>query len=302
MRAIAVAMPDTPGWYEARRFSIGASEAAAVCGLSKWETPMSVYLRKTGQIPEKIENVAMRMGKRLEPAIREEWSMLTGQSVVYPVPMYRHPDLEFVTATPDGLVGVNEGLECKATTGRNAGELGEEGTDQISTEWLIQAQQQCAVCDLTRVHFAVLIDGRDLRCYVVNRNEELIDALLTMNAQMWHRVINREPPDWDFSHPSTPEVIKALYNKINGESVELSDLKHLWIEYRQLGEQIKEMEARRDAVKAEVLAEMGEAEVGIVSGLGIEIVRSEVRGCTFEVNRKPYIAVRERQLHVKRKR
>lgn len=39
-------------WLEARRAGIGGSDAAAIAGLSKWKTPMSVYLDKLGQAPQ----------------------------------------------------------------------------------------------------------------------------------------------------------------------------------------------------------------------------------------------------------
>lgn len=302
--ANAIAMPDTPEWFAARTRSIGASEAAAVCGLSRYETPMSVYLRKVGITGDTVENAAMRMGKRLEQAIREEWSMLTHQEVDYPIPMASHPDHDCITATPDGLLSVSEGLECKSTSSFASSDLGEDGTDQIHQEWIIQAQQQMAVWHLERVHFAVLVDGRRLRTFVVNRNEKLIAAIVQMDLQMWDRITNRIPPDWDFDNPSTPNEVKAMFSQVSGETVTLGeDAADAWREYRELGEQIKTLDAARESRKAEVLAQIGNAGAGIIESLGIEIVRSEVAACSYEVNRKSYITARERKLsNVKRNR
>ena len=52
-----------------RKTAIGASEAAAILGLSPYETQWDVFLRKTGQAPEFSDSVYTRAGDALEPLI-----------------------------------------------------------------------------------------------------------------------------------------------------------------------------------------------------------------------------------------
>jgi putative phage-type endonuclease len=83
---------NTPQWLEWRKNMIGASEAAAILGVSKWCTPWQLYMRKLGLIPEQADNYAMGEGRRLEPKILEsynrEWGLnlkpVVIQSFEYP--------------------------------------------------------------------------------------------------------------------------------------------------------------------------------------------------------------------------
>ena len=62
---------DRAAWLAARRAGIGASDAAAVCGMAAgWgATPLQVYLDKLGLLdPEPMKN-AMRVGIALEPML-----------------------------------------------------------------------------------------------------------------------------------------------------------------------------------------------------------------------------------------
>jgi len=69
-------------WLKAREDGIGASEVAAILGLSPWETPFSLWMRKTGQVPPLEENVAMRLGHLLEPVVVTLWEEETGGRAV----------------------------------------------------------------------------------------------------------------------------------------------------------------------------------------------------------------------------
>ena len=53
-----------------KRKSIGASRAAAVCGVSPWSNPFLEYLFFTGQTDDKEPNEAMLLGIDLEDGIR----------------------------------------------------------------------------------------------------------------------------------------------------------------------------------------------------------------------------------------
>lgn len=55
-----IAQADTPEWHELRSKGFGASEAAAVAGLSQYETPLHVYMRKRGEMPPVQETKPMR--------------------------------------------------------------------------------------------------------------------------------------------------------------------------------------------------------------------------------------------------
>lgn len=298
---ITVANPDTPEWHQARMTGIGASEAAAAAGLSRYCTPLELYHRKRGNLPPVQENTAMRLGKALEPVVIQEWCLANGvEPAQYPVPMVRHREHAFVLATPDCILSTGELLECKTSSAwmlkklEAEGELGEQGTDALPAEWLCQAQQQLAVTDLAVCWFAVLVDGRTLREFCVERNRGLIDALIAAEADLWARIESGEPPEPDFQHESTPDLIRDLFRSIDeSRTVELSRQSvYHWERYDELGDEIKALEKERKAHKAAVLAELGDAYAGLLPGTG-RMVRRQLRPAkSFTVNRGEYIDVR----------
>jgi len=60
------------GWLSERWKSIGGSDAAAVVGLSQWATPFTVWCDKTGRVPDREDNEAMRQGRDLEEYVALE--------------------------------------------------------------------------------------------------------------------------------------------------------------------------------------------------------------------------------------
>lgn len=100
---------------------LGGSDGAAILGLSKYATPLSVYLEKTGQ--SSFEgNTLTRMGRWLEPFVIEELraeSKRTIEPIESSMEPLRHHEFPFIIGFPDailwrdGEVGV---LECKTTS------------------------------------------------------------------------------------------------------------------------------------------------------------------------------------------
>src|SRR5262245_52949583 len=64
---------DRAAWLEARRKGIGASEIAAVLGISPWESPFSLYWRKVNGWDYEPSS-EMEWGTRLEPVIAEKYA------------------------------------------------------------------------------------------------------------------------------------------------------------------------------------------------------------------------------------
>ncbi len=53
-------------WLEERRKSIGGSDAAALVGMNPYVTPYMLWADKTGRLPPKEDNEAMRQGRDLK--------------------------------------------------------------------------------------------------------------------------------------------------------------------------------------------------------------------------------------------
>lgn len=285
--------PDTPQWLEMRQQGIGASDAPAVVGLSQWSTPLEIFLRKTGQLAEKEQTDAMRMGHLLEPVIWTRFGELTKIPIVQrPVGLIAHQTHRFMLATPDAFVRPeNEDLqvgESKTTSWRRSVELGDSPED-VPTDWMIQVQQQLAVTDLEVGRLAVLLDGRTLLNFRIERNQNLIDALIEAETEFWERVQNNDPPPPNFQHESMPKLIKALFGNVSDHRVvDLSEEAVAAVDNAvRLKAQIKEAEKELERWESVYKYEMGEAPIALIPGrMDVMIKRRYVPETRVEAHTK----------------
>jgi len=257
---------DRDAWLEARKGGIGASEAAAACGVSPWSSPAELWARKTGLLPDVEDNDAMRMGRKLEPVVLDEYRERTGYALRYPFPLClstRHP---FMFATPDAETESGDRLvEAKVTTFRRVHEFGDEGTDDVPPDYLLQCQHQMAVTGHDRVDLAVLVDGRTLRVFHVERHQQLIDRMVAFEAALWRHVEGNTEPALDFTAPGVRDVLAALYPDSTGVIVPVADtVTALWERKDKAAQDEKDAKARKDAATAELLAIIG-------GGKGVEL-------------------------------
>lgn len=293
MNPIVVAKPHTPEWHAARSTGIGASEIATAAGLNPFQTPLELYLRKRGEIGPVEDNDAMRLGRLLEPAVKAEYCYQTGATLLDPEPaLYRHPEHEFILATPDGIVTEKLGLEAKTTSWRQKKEYGDEGTDDAPSHYLMQCQSQMAVMNFDEVDLAVLFDGAVLRCFKILRNEDLIRLMIGAASELWQRIKDGRPPDPNWEHPSTPKLIREMNSTIRDTRILFTQEENQsWAEYVRLGEVIKKAEQQRDQIKARLEYAIGEHFAGVFDD-GRMLRRKEIAGSSGWVERKPRIDVR----------
>lgn len=189
-----------------RRTGIGGSEIAAVLGESRFAAPFDVWLSKTqGWRQEETED--MRRGSFLENGIARWYAHRMGvkESELDVWGTIRHAEHSFALCTPDRslLLPVAERLVSIKAPRRSLG-WGEEGTDQVPTEYVLQLQWEHAVCSshgaLSEVmHLAALLDG-DLRVYEIRADEELQAWMLDYAGRWWARhVVGGEAPPLDGS-------------------------------------------------------------------------------------------------------
>lgn len=241
-------------WLEQRRLGIGGSDAPAIMGLSKWRTPLSVWLDKTGQIEAADESEPMRWGTLLEPVIRQEYATRTGRAVVTPG-LIRHPDHEFIIGTPDGIADDGRIVEIK--TARSGDGWGEPGSDQVPDDYLIQVQHYMMLSGAALADVAVLIGGSDFRVYTVPADRELHGMMVDAEAAFWQQVVDRIPPP----AVSYADAV-AMYGRASKAASVVADeaiidaLFRLKLTRRALVER----ENDEDQLKATIMAAMGECD------------------------------------------
>jgi putative phage-type endonuclease len=279
-----------------RLTGIGGSDAAAVLGLSVYKTPFELYLEKTGAIEplDLSDNAAVTWGTKLESVVADHFAEVTGYKVRRDNRLLRHPEYPFVIAHIDRrIVGSDAILEVKTAGAFAASDFGDEGTDQVPESYLLQGMHYLAVTGKSECHFAVLVGGRDFRQYVVVRDDDLIASMLEADCEFWidHVQAGIAPP-MEFTHPKSLDLVKRLYTGTNGQVVELGDelipVHERFVAVKKL---IGDAETERDALKAQLLAAVGENAAGKFA-CGFGYTRTQRAATSYAVDKKAYIDFR----------
>lgn len=281
-------------WLKLRESYLGASEVAAALGLNPYKSPLRLYLDKMGQAedPEDLSgNEHVEFGIQMEDPIRNWFGkrFATAEGVEVEVQEYpytlRHPDIEFLSASPDGLIkhpGYGIGLiEIKTASERMWREWQD---DNLPDMYYLQVQAQLCVTGLDYAYIVALV-GKKLLWKHIPRNDEVIDTMVKQASKFWHDHVLAKIPPAPQGMPSDTEALKLLYPEPSGEVIQLPDLQDDYDRYKELKRQEKELSLEIEAIKQRFMAAMGEAETALVGKKKVTWRWQE--GCTYTVERKP---------------
>lgn len=253
-------------WLAWRNKGIGGSDIAILLGISRYKSPMSLYLEKAGlKEPDDLsDNEAVYWGNVLEEVVAQEFSSRTGMKVRKRNAILKHPEHEWALANVDRLIiGKREGLECKTT---NEYKKGEWSTEQVPDEYFLQCQWYMAVTGFLKWHIAVLIGGNKFKHFEIERDEELIESLLQRAGVFWNEHVKlQNPPAWDGSDDAS-DLLKSLYpQEMKGTQVELPPrFETKAVRYDELKVQADDLKKEMEQIKQEIQETMGDHEVGYI--------------------------------------
>jgi len=264
--ALPKAVQGSLAWHVERMTGIGASEVAAACGFCPFQQPIELYAKKRAayegrEIEQESPTIPMRHGTHNEPLVKElfvEWN--GGEPLLNPMPpLYRQRDHMHRMASPDAIVSPGVLLECKTASAYGADKWGDGDGDEIPLNYLAQVQYQMGVMNAHKCYVAVLIGNSDFRVYEIERSEQTIAGLFAKVDEFWQRVVEGNPPEVDYTRDGAYAAIKSSLTKITGSVCELTeDLGAKWLRAEKIASLIGRLEKMRDALKAEVLFEMGD--------------------------------------------
>ncbi|MFV8603954.1 YqaJ viral recombinase family protein [Ralstonia pseudosolanacearum] len=253
-------------WLAVRKTGIGGSDAAAAVGLNPYKSQLECWLEKTGRdadLPKPDPNDTTQpcwWGTILEPIVAAAYSKQTGHRVRRVNAILRHPTIPFMLANLDReVVGVPDVhiLECKT-----AGEFGARHWQDGVPEYVqLQVQHQLAVTGKRAADVAVLLCGQQLAVYRIERDEQLIARLISLEAQFWRYVETDTPPPGDGSE-SADRALRCLYPRDSGGTVDFSDDRQLSATFADLvavREQIESLEVAATKLKQAIQYAMGDA-------------------------------------------
>jgi putative phage-type endonuclease len=258
---------------ESRRDGIGSSEAAIVLGLSRWKKPIDLWMEKVGLVElEDVEDAPKRWGKLLEREIVAEWEERNGIRVrrAKAIGRLRHPELPFLTASPDGWAK-RRGIVVEAKTSRSSSGWGDPGTDEIPMHYRPQAVHLSIVTGSPVVAVPVLIAGSDYREYVLEPTDAQKEALVEALVEFWRLVETKTPPD-----EISTEYVRAIFPEDDGsEKVATPQDVELVQDYRRVRTVRESAEAQEKELAAIVQNAIGEHTKLVGPGFRISFAKTK---------------------------
>lgn len=255
-------------WLKYRKMGIGGSDAGAICGLNPYSTAISVFRDKTEDEISDYDNEAMRQGRDLEEYVARRFTEETGFKVRRVNAMYQKDEHPFMLANVDRmLVGKNIGLECKTANTLNADKW-KDGN--IPEHYQIQCHHYMAVTGASSWYIAVVILGKEFKYVQINREEELIRNLVSIETDFWcNYVLKGIMPDPDGSKASD-EIINQYFKYATQEKVILNGFNEKLKRRADLAALIDKMEIEKKLIEQEVKIAMSDAESAICDNFQID--------------------------------
>lgn len=272
-----VDMPeDREAWLKLREQGIGASEAGAICGASRFASPYSVWLEKIdGKDDWADEQSEMQAaGHRHEPTIAK-WFMEQDVPGLGNYVLHDPGDFTMVWAndtpapifaTLDRLLTNFDGdpkapLEMKCAWGPS----GKEWESKVPLSHQIQTHVQMIATNTRHAYIAVLIDGYKFRWYRLDYNPKFAEALVRKLTRFWQKyVITREPPPVDFSKATT-DALASQWIPPTPTTIDLPAEAQDWTNERAaIAARIKAEKRRDDLLANQLRQAIGPNEIGVL--------------------------------------
>lgn len=298
----------TPEHSAARSKVIGASEVAALFGLSPYTTLYELWHRKAGDLPEVdlSDNERVFWGQILERAIAEGIALQTGWRVGPYSGHVLHPTVAGMGCSPDCRVQHPERgdglLQIKNVDALIFAKWprSESGAVEPPMNYQLQVQHELACTGKPWGALAVLVGGNRLEIFEFERHEGVIARIEAEVTRFWQSIEAGEEPQPDFARDL--ETIRMLYgDTLEGEVVDLSGnprVSELCADYTAASGAEKSAKARKDAAKAELLTLIGPAEMAFSGDW--KISAKQVAGGPVSYVRETYRGFRVSESHAER--
>lgn len=278
-------------WKALRHTGIGGSDAGAILGLSKYGSPLTVCMDKTGRGEEFEGNEATEVGNILEPLIRDHIIVPYVEERVAPITaigeaphVYRSTEWPWMLANIDGYIdldGRRYGLEIKTGGSYQLRDWGGMEGDEVPDTYYAQVQHYMAVTATDSWFVFGLIGNRRLH-RIVRRNDPFIREMVTMERAVWEAVESNDPLQFPAPIGLSAEdaAIQKLTTPIDDSEADLIGIEDVVDRYYSVGKEIKDMEKIKKEAQQIIKQAMGPSSRGHAGRY--EVTRTAYRKPQFE--------------------
>ena len=251
-------------WLEYRRHGIGGSDAAVVCGISRYKSPFELWLDKTGQLPKQEAGEPAYWGTLLEPVVRNEFQKRTGIEVTTPKQLLQSEEYPFMLANLDGICEHPELGTCIFEAKTASAYKASEWEKAIPDEYMLQIQHYMAVTGYKGAYIAVLIGGNSFKWKFMERDEELISMLIRLESDFWAYVQNNTPPPIDGSEVSA-KFLADKFAECKSDTISLPDSAvEIIAQYHTVSARLDELTEQKRLAENQLKEMLGNNECGTV--------------------------------------
>lgn len=269
-------------WHEFRSRGIGGSDVGTICGLSPWQSPFSLWARKTGRIVDNKEpSEAMEWGTRLESVILDKFEESHPELKLHRnVGTWHHRERAWQLANPDGIAVDKTGneiiVEVKTARYEDDWAKGVPAYYRTQVLWYLQT------FGFKQAIVVVLFGGSKYREFIVDWDAFEADVNLARVEEFRGYVVEDLQPDYDGS-TATLQTVRELHPLIDDTEVELGQLFTYYT--LALNDEAKAVDFANE-LRARVLAEMGNAKRGLFDGKVVVTRQARNGGTPYLVNKR----------------
>ena len=274
----APAIADRVAWLARRRSRIGASDVAAIVGLSPWRSAVALWLDKVGLLADDDEDDApahLRLGRDLEPIIARWFHRETGLDVAGEQMELTVAGEPWAGCTIDGLVLENLASSCECSIDDALGIFEAKYVAgppwaEVPAHYLAQLQWAMWVSGLGRAWLACLHlpFGRPrFKVYEVERDPADIELLSTRARAFWYdHVLAGVMPPIDGSEATARALGAAWPDPTTIPAVDVAELRDVIHELGVFKATRKLLDADIKAHENRIKAMLGSQTEGVIDG------------------------------------
>ena len=241
-----------------RSKGIGGSDVAGIFNISKWNSPLSIYLSKID--PKKVEdNQFIEWGNKLEPLVADKFTEETGIKLEEVPETLVSKEHDFIIAHIDRkVVGEDVGVEIKTASQYKV----DEWDEAVPKAYILQCMHYMYVTGWNQWHICVLIGGNEFRWFTIDRDQEMIDTIVKKEIEFWNEFVLKKiapsPTDAD------TELVKEMFKKSTNTVIELDvSVETMLYDLKCVKDSLNELDKRKKSLENKIKAYLGENEIGI---------------------------------------
>ena len=261
-------------WHDLRNEPgvVGGSDIGAIAGLSSWESCITKWAKKTGQIPDEITpNMSMKLGTILESPILNLFAAENPELEIYETGTWANKENPWARSNPDGLYKDADGnwgiIEVKFSRDYWSG---------VPQAYRAQVLWYMRVFGIKQAKLVALA-GSSYMEFDIEWDEFEAQTLWDAAVRFRQACLDMKMPYWDGSN-STLETIRALSPGIVDTEVDLDDL---GMHYINAVDELEKATVKTTELKARVIQAMDGAKRGLVFGEHLLSLRSRAGGAPY---------------------